>query len=110
MVVGRPDQPGEHVRLERSSGRDRATVDPFGLETCYEVPARDRFGRPHKLRLWPERGTIALDCAPADGPLYVDVAHAGELRSFLSASAYRAALLAGESNLREADGAADDCA
>jgi hypothetical protein len=42
--------------------------------------------------------------------VYVDVAHTGELRSFLSASAYRAALLAADPDFRQANGATDDWA
>jgi hypothetical protein len=107
MAVG-PDECPDHIAFGRYRPRDRVAVDPSGLEAAQEVPARDGSGNSVTLRLWPESGRIALECGSACGPVYVDVAHTGELRSFLSASAYRAALLAAEPNLREANGSADD--
>jgi hypothetical protein len=89
----------------RHSRNDRAAYSG-GPEACYEVPARDERGRPLTLRLWPESGRIALDGIPVDGPVYVDVSHACELRSVVSASTYRAALLASEPDPDE-DGVVD---
>jgi hypothetical protein len=109
MAVG-PDESRDHVRSGRREARDGVAVDPSGLVAPYEIPARDGLGQPLMLRLWSESGRIALHCVPSDGPVYVDVAHTGELRSFLSASAYRAALLAADPDFRQANGAADDWA
>jgi hypothetical protein len=84
------------------------TADPLDPHAAYEIPVHDGFGQALVLRMWPESGRIALEGVAGHGPVYVDVAHTGELRSFLSASAYRAAVLAAEPTTPDANGAGDD--
>jgi hypothetical protein len=80
---------------------------PWGTEWPSEVPVRDAHGRPMVLRVWPERGRVALACGPGE-PVYVDLAHTGTLMSLLSASAHGAAVLAATPPLPEPGAAGGD--